>query len=52
MTNINLITFYVCNFCLVQMCHLFSFSLLSRVLVRVSFMPVARTIFVRRQRAM
>jgi hypothetical protein len=26
MTNIKLITFYVVNICLVQMCHLFSFS--------------------------
>jgi hypothetical protein len=31
MTNIKLTTFYVFNICLVQMCQLFSFSLVARV---------------------
>ena len=35
MTNIKLTTFYVFNTCLVQMCHLFSFSPVARVVPHV-----------------
>jgi hypothetical protein len=35
MTNIKLTTFYVFNICLVQMCHLFSFSPVARAVPHV-----------------
>jgi hypothetical protein len=59
MANINLSAFYLCNICLVQMCHLFSISRLSCVLFHTWWRAGSRVVrvgrmhyFVCRQRDM